>query len=323
MKRIISVSRRTDIPAFYGDWFMNRLKEGFAGVVNPFGGQKYIVSLKPEDVRCFVFWSKDFTPFMENLKVIESLGYQFYFNYTVTGLPNIFERNLNKESAVETLRQLSRIYSPKHINWRFDPIIISNICDRNFFIGAFETLARDFAGLVERCYFSFVTEYGKVIRNFKELERTTGTKILNISEKSKIDLANELAEIAGDFGIRMYSCCGDYLINGKINKGHCVDGEVIESLFFPDGFEYKQKPTRAECGCTESSDIGTYDTCPHGCIYCYANMNKAQVDKVFADHDKDSAFLGYSKSQSDKWLDEIRTSLKNNKRNDSELYRYI
>jgi len=136
MKRIISVSRRTDIPAFYGDWFMNRLKEGFAGVVNPFGGQKYIVSLKPEDVRCFVFWSKNFTPFFENLKVIESLGYKFYFNYTVTGLPNIFERNLDKESAVETLKQLSRIYSPRHINWRFDPIIISNICDRNFFIGA-------------------------------------------------------------------------------------------------------------------------------------------------------------------------------------------
>ena len=72
MKSIISVSRRTDIPAFYGDWFMNRLKEGFAGVVNPFGGQKYIVSLKPQDVRCFVFWSKNFTPFLENLKVIEN-----------------------------------------------------------------------------------------------------------------------------------------------------------------------------------------------------------------------------------------------------------
>jgi len=312
MKRIISVSRRTDIPAFYGDWFMNRLKEGFAGVVNPFGGQKYIVSLKPEDVRCFVFWSKDFTPFLENLETIESLGYKFYFNYTVTGLPNVFERNINRESAVETLKQLSRRYSPKHINWRFDPIIISNICDRNFFIGVFEKLARDFAGLVERCYFSFVTEYGKVIRNFKELERTTGTKILKISEKFKIELANELAEIAEGFGMRMYSCCGDYLINEKISKGHCIDGEVIEGLFFPEGFEYKQKPTRAECGCAESSDIGTYDTCPHGCIYCYANSNKLRAIQAYENHDKDSAFLGYSKSRSDKWLDDIRMASNNN-----------
>lgn len=310
MKRIISVSRRTDIPAFYGDWFMNRLKEGFTGVVNPFGGQKYIASLKPQDVRCFVFWSKDFTPFVENLETIKSLGYKFYFNYTVTGLPNIFEKNLNKESAINTLKLLSRIYSPGHINWRFDPIIISSISDRDFFVRAFKALARDFAGLVERCYFSFVTEYGKVIRNFKQLERTTGVKIMNVSEQFKIDLANELTVIAENYGIRMYSCCGDYLIGERIEKGHCIDGEVIKTLFFPDGFEYKQKPTRAECGCAESSDIGTYDTCPHGCVYCYANSNKQRANDVFKNYKEspvgaipaDSAFLGYSKPQSDKWL---------------------
>ena len=311
MKRIISVSRRTDIPAFYGEWFMNRIKEGFAGVVNPFGGQKYIVSLKPEDVRCFVFWSKDFTPFLENLKIIGSLGYKFYFNYTVTGLPDVFEGNLNKQSAIETLKQLSRMYSPGHINWRFDPIIISNICDREFFIKSFETLARDFAGLVERCYFSFVTRYGKVIRNFKEIERTNGVKIMNVSEKYKIKLANELAEIAAGYGIEMYSCCGDYLVNERIKKGHCINGEIIQNLSFPEGFEYKHKPTRAECGCTESSDIGTYDTCPHGCVYCYANTNKQRADTVYANHEKESAFLGYGKSQSDKWLEEIRNSGKN------------
>ena len=94
MKKIISVSRRTDIPAFYGDWFMNRLKEGFVGYINPFGGQKYIVSLKPEDVICFVFWSKNYEPFIEKLKIIEDMDYKFYFNYTITGLPNIFECNL-------------------------------------------------------------------------------------------------------------------------------------------------------------------------------------------------------------------------------------
>ncbi len=285
---------------------MHRLKDGFAGVVNPFGGQRYIISLKPEDVTCFVFWSKDFTPFLENLKIIESLGYKFYFNYTVTGLPGVFEGNLNKESAIETLKQLGRIYSPKHINWRFDPIIISSVCDRNYFIRAFEQLVCEFDGLVERCYFSFVTEYGKVLRNFEELEKNAGLKIENVSKDFKIELANDLADMAAGHGIEMYSCCGDYLINEKIKKGHCIDGEVIESLFFPDGFRYKLKPTRAECGCTESSDIGTYDTCPHGCIYCYANTNKQRAKQVYDKHDKDSAFLGYSKSQSDRWLKEIQ-----------------
>ena len=129
------------MPAFYGDWFMGRVKEGFAGVVNPFGGGRYIVSLRGEDVACCVFWSKDFGPFLENLKILDSLGYRFYFNYTVTGLPGVFESNLEKQSAIETLKRLSQVYSPRHINWRFDPIIISSICGRDYYIRAFEELA--------------------------------------------------------------------------------------------------------------------------------------------------------------------------------------
>lgn len=308
MKRIISVSRRTDIPAFYGDWFMRRLKEGFAGVVNPFGGRKYIVSLKSEDVVCFVFWSKNFSPFLENLKIIDSLGCKFYFNYTVTGLPSIFESNVEKRSAIETLKLLSRMYSPRHINWRFDPIIISTICDRNFYIRAFEDLASELAGYVERCYFSFVTEYNKVKRNFEELEKTKGISITDCSADFKIELANELAAIAERFGIEMFSCCGDYLVNNSIKKAHCIDGSIIESLFFPEGLQYAEKPTRKECGCTESTDIGTYDTCPHGCIYCYANVNKEKAFAVAAKHEPESAFLGSSKSESDRWIAQIQNS---------------
>jgi hypothetical protein len=302
MKRIISASRRTDIPAFYGEWFMRRLEKGFAGVVNPFGGRKYIVSLKPQDVACFVFWSKNFGPFLENLKIIDEMGYKFYFNYTVTALPGVFENNVEKRAAIEGLKQLSRTYSPRHINWRFDPIIISSVSGRDFFIKAFEELASEFEGLVERCYFSFVTEYGKVKRNFEELERASDLKITSCGEDFKIDLANELSEIASRHGMGMFSCCGDYLVNDCIRKGHCVDGNVIESLFFPDGFIYKEKPTRKDCGCTESIDIGTYDTCPHGCVYCYANVNKHKACKAFDKHDKESVFLGYSKSQSDRWI---------------------
>jgi len=308
MKRIISVSRRTDIPAFYGDWFMQRLNDGFAGLVHPSAPNKYIIPLRPENVICFVFWSKNFSPFIESLKIIDGLGYKFYFNYTITALPSVFESNVEKQSAIETLKHLSRMYSPEHINWRFDPIILSNTYDRNFYISAFEELASEFAGHVERCYFSFVVEYSKVKRNFEELERTTGLKITNYGIDFKIELANDLAATAERYGIRMFSCCGDYLINDNIHKAHCIDGNIIESLFFPNGLQYKEKPTRKECGCTESTDIGTYDTCPHGCVYCYANMNKQQAYKAFHNHDKESAFLGYSKSQSDRWLAEIQNS---------------
>ena len=305
MKRIISVSRRTDVPAFYGDWFMRRIEEGFVGVVHPFGGRKYIVSLRPEDVACFVFWSKDFGPFVENLKILESLGYNFYFNYTVTGLPKAFESNVDKRVATDTIKRLSDMYLPRHINWRFDPIILTSICDRTYFLKAFETLASELEGYVERCIISFVTEYKKVKRNLKEFERTTGVSIVECSEDFKIELANELALIGERHGIRMFSCCGDYLTGEKIQKAHCIDGRLIKDLFSPEGFSYDDKPTRKECGCTQSIDIGTYDTCPHGCIYCYANANKLRAHNAFKAHDTQSAFLGHTKFESDRWLTEI------------------
>ncbi|MBW8000879.1 MAG: DUF1848 domain-containing protein [Planctomycetes bacterium] len=304
MKRIISVSRRTDVPAFYGQWFLNRIHEGFAGVTNPFGGKKHIISLKPEDVSCFVFWSKNFAPFLDNLKIIEKLGYDFYFNYTITALPSEFETNVNRPEAIEALKHLSRQYSPKHINWRFDPIIISSITDRDFYINSFKKLASQLDGLVERCYISFVTVYNKVVRNFAAFETANRIKFLDWPIEAKVDLANELADIAQCHGIKMYSCCGEYLAKGgnKIKKAHCIDGDLIEKLFYPDGFKYNMKPTRDECGCTQSSDIGTYDTCPHACIYCYANANKETALKRAKQHDAHSAFLGYNKNDSDMWI---------------------
>jgi hypothetical protein len=302
-KRIISVSRRTDIPAFYGDWFMNRLKEGFAGYINPFGGQRYIVSLKPEGVICFVFWSKNYDPFIEKLKIIEDTGYRFYFNYTITGLPDIFECNVvNKERAIDTLKILSSMYSSKHINWRYDPIMISDSTDYDFHLKTFENIATKLKGYVERCYISYAIQYGKVKRNFDKFQKENDIKIMNPDTDFKIKLANELADIAARYRIKVFSCCGDYLIGPKIEKAHCISGKIVEELFYKTGFGHREKPTREECGCTESTDIGTYDTCPHGCIYCYANMDKIKAYKRFEKHDVNAAFLGYTKAESNKWI---------------------
>ncbi|MCX9026165.1 MAG: DUF1848 domain-containing protein [Candidatus Methanoperedens sp.] len=305
--KIISVSRRTDIPAFYGDWFMNRLKEGFAGYVNPFGGQKYILPLKPEDVTCFVFWSKNYTPFFDNLKIIEKMGYKFYFNYTITGLPNIFECNLvKKEISIDSLKKLSDLYTPKHINWRYDPIIVSEATDYNFHVKNFEKIASALEGYVERCYFSYAIQYGKVKRNFDKFQSENNIKIVEPDANLRIKLANELADIAGNHGIKLLTCCGDYLLNQKIAKAHCVDGKIIEELFYKNGFKLGEKPTRKDCGCTDSADIGAYDTCPHGCIYCYANMNKKIAENRHQNHDKNAAFLGFTKVESDKWVEDVK-----------------
>ncbi|VVB91759.1 Uncharacterised protein [uncultured archaeon] len=306
MPRIISVSRRTDIPAFYGDWFMNRLKEGFAGYVNPFGGQKYILSLKPEDVICFVFWSKNFKPFLEKLGIIEDSGYKFYFNYTITGLPDLFECNLaGKEIAIEALKELGSLYSPNHINWRYDPIIISDSTDYDFHIKNFEALASELEGHVERCIISYVMLYGKVKRNFDRFQRGNGVKIIDPDINFRLKLTSELADIAEKHGIKLLSCCGDYLLSRKVGKAHCIEGALIEELFSA-GFQHYEKPTRRECGCTYSVDIGAYDTCPHGCIYCYANMNKDIAEARFRGHDKNPAFLGYTKAESDEWIEEVK-----------------
>ncbi|MCP4105653.1 MAG: DUF1848 domain-containing protein [Desulfobacteraceae bacterium] len=312
MSKIISVSRRTDIPAFYGEWFINRLYERFAGYINPFGGQKYIVSLKPEDVLCFVFWSKNYEPFIEKLKVVEKMGYKFYFNYTITGLPNIFECNLAEiKCAVDAFKKLSDTYSPKHINWRYDPIVISNITDYDFHIRNFENIAANLKGYVERCYFSYVIQYGKVKRNFDKFQKDNNMTVNEPDTDFKIKLANQLTEIANSYGISMQTCCGDFLLGENIKKAHCIDGSIIEELFYQNSFRYTEKPTRKECGCTESTDIGTYDTCPHGCIYCYANINKTKANNVYENHDVKSAFLGYPKKISDEWINDIDITKKN------------
>ena len=291
--RIISVSRRTDVPAFYGDWFMNRLKAGFAEYVNPYSGAKHIVSLSLEHVVCFVFWSKNFEPFTDNLKEIKARGYHSYFQFTINGLPKIFESNVVETStAIKTLKAISRMYSPAHVNWRYDPIMITKVTDGGFHLKNFRSLASQLEGYVERCYFSFPTFYGKVKRNFAIFEKENRFPILDPDKQFKIDLANRLADIAEQHGITMKSCCGDHLVGGKIEKAHCVDGDVIGRLFYQGHYPHRLKPSRAECGCAESTDIGAYDTCPNGCIYCYATVNQYKARDAHAKHDAMSDFLG-------------------------------
>ncbi|MCP4130169.1 MAG: DUF1848 domain-containing protein [bacterium] len=307
MKRIISASRRTDIPAFYGDWFMRRLKEGAAGYVNPYGGQKYITPLTPQTVHCFVFWSKNYIPFMSNLEKILKSGFNFYFNYTINGLPSLFEKHVPpKEQTIENLKELSAIYSPKHLTWRYDPILISTKTDYNYHRSNFESIAASLSGSVERCYTSFVHPYGKVTRNIEKLQRETGITANTPAIEEQRALAEDLAKTAGRYGITLHSCCNDELLSPTVKKAHCIDGPLIEELFGPAETALKRKPSRKNCGCTESIDIGVYDSCPHGCAYCYATVNKEAAASRLQHHDPSSTFLGYTAQQSANWIAEIK-----------------
>lgn len=283
---IISVSRRTDIPAFYGEWFVDKLKKGVVGFINPFNRKISYVSLKKDDVKYFVFWSKNFISFTPYLKWIKERGFNFYFNYTINNYSAFFEKNLpDTKMLIDNLKLLSKEYSPISINWRYDPIVICDKMDFDFHKKNFEFLAKNLSGYVKRCYFSYVTVYPKVRKSFGKLD--SKVELFDISDEMRISFANELASIAENYEIKLYSCCADYLVLGKINKGSCIDNNVLKELF-DESKVYKEHPTRKECHCVESIDIGVYNSCMHNCIYCYAND---QSDKRKAFKDVSSLFL--------------------------------
>lgn len=269
--RIISASRRTDIPAFHADWFMERIEEGFVTWRNPFGGKEIVTSLAPEDVAAIVFWSKDYTPLLPHLPGLYQRGYRFLFHFTITGLPSVFEPAVpSAEVAIPVARSLAKQFGSETVLWRYDPVLISNLTPPDYHRARFAELAPQMAECSSRCYFSFPTFYGKVSRRFAKLEDETGIRCFDLPLGERIALADDLAEIAESCKIRMLTCCGDYLLSERIGKAHCVDAELLSRLYPDRMFALKQRGTRKECGCFESTDIGAYGTCEHGCVYCYA-----------------------------------------------------
>lgn len=290
---IISASRRTDIPASYPEWFINRIRAGYVRWLNPFSRAVYQVSLKPDDVSAIVFWSKNYLPLLPYLDELDAGGYPMVFHFTITGLPKVFEPRVPEIGELtECARILSERYGPDAVLWRYDPILISSVTDQRYHIDRFRELCTALEGSVTSCYFSFAVFYGKVLRNAEKLRSETGIVCADLPLDDRIALANTLADIAVDRGIQMRSCCGDYLLGEKIEKAHCVDAELLQRLFPDKVGQLSANPTRKECGCFESKDIGTYGTCPHGCVYCYANTNSEAAVKSCERNDPSSDVLG-------------------------------
>ncbi|MCE8426525.1 MAG: DUF1848 family protein [Candidatus Methanoperedens sp.] len=278
-KRIISVSRRTDIPAFHGEQFMKNVNAGSIESLHPITGQKTLALLKKDDVACFVFWSKDYTPFLANLHELKDMGYRSYFNYTLTRLPPVFETKVNHETALRSLRVISRMYSPAHINWRYDPILFSDRTGYDWHIKNFTALCSDLKGYVNRCYFNFPVLYGKVQTNLKAFTRKTGIKVYNPEQQIKSRLIEEFFDIAQAKSITLFSCAESHGLDPRVQRAHCIDADMINQLYnlnqLPD-----YRPSREGCGCSQSIDIGAYNTCNHGCVYCYANTSAFTIKQA-------------------------------------------
>ena len=287
---IISVSRRTDIPAFHSPWFSRRLQEGFAEYRNPFNRQICRVSLRAEDVRAFVFWTRNPAPMMRGLSLLEERGTPFYFLYTINGYSEFLESsNPPLGQALKTFRRLAGRIGSDRVRWRYDPIILSRAMDADFHIRNFSKIAEGLAGSTEVCIFSFLDLYGKVKRNMKFVPEVL--RYQKAGRDTCRNLAEKLAGIGERFGIRLLACCEDGLIGGQIGKARCVDPDLIDRIA-PSGLTLPLRPSREECGCAVSRDIGAYDTCPHGCVYCYANASHETALRRYRECDSESPMIG-------------------------------
>jgi hypothetical protein len=290
--RIISASRRTDIPAFYAKWFLNRVRAGFCHWINPFGGQVYRVSLRPEDCLAIVFWTRNPKPLLGQFDSLRRQGHRFYFHVTINGYPASYESHTPPvEEAIATFRELSDCVSPELTFWRYDPILLSELTPESYHLQRFEFLCRQLAGHTRRCYFSFVDFYGKTERNLRRIERENGLSFRRPSLQEQLSLAQQLRDIAALSGITLFSCCGDALVGDGIERGHCIDPEVVASLRPESRLELRAAPTRQDCGCVEATDIGAYDTCIYGCAYCYATNSRSAALRRLRAHEPDDTVL--------------------------------
>ena len=273
MPQILSVSRRTDIPAFYTEWFINRLKAGSVYVQQPYTRKLFRVSLQPEDVSAIVFWSKNYAPLLNMLDRIEQTTKNLFFHFTITANQELELHTPDYKDAVRDYIFLSQRYSAEQLAWRFDPICLTDKLLFEAYEERFVQCAEQLKGHTRSCIISFAHPYKKANAN---LQKYAQQAMLELSEEKKKGYALRLAARAEQYGIRLFACCNDYLLSEKILKARCIDGHALSALF-KTPFDTRTASSRKECACTKSTDLGAYDTCAHGCLYCYANAdtNKA------------------------------------------------
>jgi hypothetical protein len=290
--RIISASRRTDIPAFYHEWIISRIKNGYCLWKNPFGGQIYRVPLTIDEVILFVFWSRDYGNFITPMQELFEKDYEFYGHFTINSYPKSLDPYVpSTEVAIEQFSKLAKQYGPHKFHWRYDPIMLTTKTDRKFQLRNFENLCKKLKGKTRRCYFSFTTFYKKTNQNLARAASKYNFLYWEPDPEEKIDISRSLAQIAENYGIEMYSCCDESLTGKNIVKAQCVNINGYEFRKKIGPLNKKHKPTREGCGCIESTDIGAYDTCPHGCAYCYSNTSVEKALKKLGTHQSKSLIL--------------------------------
>ncbi len=283
--KVISVSRRTDIPAFYTPWFMNRLREGFAQAPNPYNPRQLSsLGLRPHQVACLVFWTKDPRPMLPRLADLDAQGYRYYFQVTVTGLPVPFEPAVpDPREVCLAMRQIAERIGSKRVIWRFDPILCSDQTPPERILATFEHLARTLRGTTGQVMISLARPYRQSPGALatgpfdQQMKMVDWDRLRPARAHEKLaPLIRPLVDIARGNGMQVFSCAEKIdLSSFGVTAGQCIDGSLIHELFGLRLNNVKDRGQRAECRCIPSLDIGAYGTCPHGCSYCYAGTDRA------------------------------------------------
>jgi DNA repair photolyase len=288
---IVSASYKTDIPAFYGAWFMNRLRAGSCKMVNPYGKQIYTVPLTHEVVDGFVFWTKNLGPFLDHLGEVRARGFPFVVQYTITGYPRALEYSAPEaKRACEHMRRLADRFGPDCAVWRYDPVIVTSLTPRDWHVRNFARLAKALAGATDEVVISFAHFYAKTRRNLATAARASRFAFEDPQAAWKRETAARLAEIAGEHGMRLNLCSQPEYRAGEALEARCIDAARLSGIAGRP-IAAPLKGNRPGCGCYASRDIGEYDTCPMGCVYCYAVQHRTLARRRFAAHDAAGEFL--------------------------------
>lgn len=269
---IISASRRTDIPAFYAKWFMNRIREGYCTVPNPYNPKQIShISLRPEDVDDIVFWTRYPQPLMPFLNELDDRGYRYYFLYTLMNNPRMLEpKSPSYQKSLNTFQRLSRRIGSEKVVWRYDPMVFTPVTDVSFHRETYQRIAEELRCHTNRSIISVLDIYRKTKKRLALLERN-GIHIMTPSDEELKKLLESIAASANLNGMKIQSCAEAVTsVWTGIPPGKCIDDGLIRSLFGRDVTYLKDPSQRPRCSCVASRDIGMYDSCLFGCVYCYA-----------------------------------------------------
>ena len=281
---ILNTGNRTDIPAFFSDWFYSRIQEGYVCVRNPyFPNQVTKYRLDPQVIDIICFCTKNPKPMLSRLDLIK--GYKQFWFVTITPYNQSIEPHVpNKNEIIRSFIELSKKIGSHCIGWRYDPIFLNDYYTIDYHLHIFEKMCQKLSGYTNQCVISFIDLYQKTKKNFKDVQE--------VNENDQIYLCQKFVEIGKRYHIEIYTCHeNETLKTTGVHTSGCMNQQIIEkaldcSLKLP-----KISEARQGCRCLLNNDIGVYNTCLHGCLYCYANYDRSTVLNNYKKHNKKSPFL--------------------------------